>query len=150
MAVLEVRPFIMKNAIVTLGTPGDDFAKAVSSAALTPAPGTADFTGLKPDAVFVFPTATLWTLDLAFAQDWSAETSLSRWLFDHAGEVVPFILNPDDQGVDGEVGQTSWAGEVAITEGAVGGDVNSVAVGTVSLGVVGRPVPTYTAGTPTP
>lgn len=139
MAVIEVKPFIMRNAIVSFAT--NDFAKAVSSATLTPAGGTTPFKGLKPDAVFTFPQAVTWTLDLEFAQDWSAETSLSRYLFEHMGETIDATLNPDDQ----SSGTTSWAITVAIAPGAVGGPVDSVATATVSLGVVGAPVPTTIA-----
>jgi len=146
MAVIEVRPFIMRNAIITFGEPGDDFAKAVSSAVLTPSTGSSEFKGLKPSAVFTFPQATLYTLDLSYAQDWASEVSLSRYLWDHKGEQVPFTVNPDDQaGVTPAVGSTSWSGTVALTSGGIGGDVDSVAVTTVSLGVIGEPELTYIA-----
>lgn len=140
MAEIEVKPFVMKNAIIELGDVPDDFAKAVSSAVLTPAGGTVPFKGLKPDATFTFPQSPTYTLDLTYAQDWSAETSLSRYLFDHQGEIVSCTLNPDDD----IAGSTSWALEVAISPGAVGGAVDTVATATVSLGVVGTPIPTTT------
>lgn len=146
MPVVEVRPFIMRNAVVSFDA--DDFAKAVSTATLTPSSGTTDFKGLKPTAVFTFPQATTWVLELTYSQDWSASTSLSRFLFDHAGETLDFELNPDDQGTGATVGSTVWSGTVAIAPGAVGGDVDSVATATVSLGIVGAPVPTYAAGVP--
>jgi hypothetical protein len=136
MAIIDVKPFIMRNAIVSFGT--DDFAKAVSSATLTPAGGTTPFKGLKPEAVFTFPQAVTWTLDLEFAQDWSEEDSLSRYLFENQGETIAAVLNPDDA----VAGTTSWAITVAIAPGSVGGAVDSVATSTVSLGVVGAPVPT--------
>ncbi|WP_457100315.1 hypothetical protein [Microbacterium sp. P5_E9] len=144
MAEIDVRPFIMRNAIINLGT--DDFAKAISTATITPSSGTTDFKGLKPSAVYTFPQATTYTLELTYAQDWSDETSLSRWLFEHKGETVPFTLNPDDTTGQTGIGSTSWAGTVAVAPGAIGGDVDSVATATVSLGIVGEPVPTYTAG----
>jgi len=50
----------------------------------------------------------------------------------------PASLNPDDQAT----GTTSWTLSVAIAPGSVGGPVDSVAVTTVTLGVVGQPVPT--------
>ena len=144
MSVIEVRPFIMRNAIVSFGT--DDFAKAVSTAKIVPTSGQSEFKGLKPSAVFTFPQATLYALELSYAQDWSAETSLSRYLFDHKGEQVPFTLNPDDTtGMTPGVGSTSWTGVVALTSGDIGGDVDSVAVTTVTLGIVGEPTPAYTA-----
>jgi len=144
MSVIEVRPFIMRNAIVSFGT--DDFAKAVATAKITPTSGQSEFKGLKPSAVFTFPQATLYTLELTYAQDWSSENSLSRYLFDHKGEVVPFTLNPDDTtGIVPAVGSTSWSGDVALTSGDIGGDVDSVATTTVTLGIVGEPLPAYTA-----
>jgi len=98
VTVQSVQPFIMRNAIVAFGgVDGIDFAHAVSSAALTPSAGTAEFKGLKPAATFTFPQATTWTLDLTYAQDWSAADSLSRYLYEHRGEVLDFTINPDDQ-----------------------------------------------------
>lgn len=146
MPEITVRPFIMRNAIIQLGT--DDFAAAVSTAAITPAGGTADFKGLKPEAVFTFPQASTYVLEMTYAQDWNSATSLSRYLWEHKGETVPFTLNPDDTSADTTVGSTSWSGTVAIVPGAVGGDVDAVATATVSLGIVGEPVPTFTAGVP--
>jgi hypothetical protein len=145
MAEIEVRPFIMRNAIIVFGA-ADDFAKAVSTAAIAPAGGTAEFKGLKPSAVFTFPQASTYVLELTYAQDWSASTSLSRYLWEHKGETVPFILNPDDTTGQTGVGSTSWAGTVAIVPGQVGGDVDSVATASVSLGIVGEPTPTFTPG----
>lgn len=144
--IVPVSPFILKNAIVAFGTPGsdNDFAKAVSSATLTPSGGVTPFKGLKPDAVFTFPQSVTWTLDLEFAQDWSADDSLSRYLFDHQGETITATLNADDR----TTGTTSWALNVAIVPGAVGGPVDSVATATVSLGVVGAPIPTTTPVVP--
>lgn len=149
VTVEEVQPFIMRNAVVAFdGVDGVDFAKAVSTATLTPSGGTAEYKGLKPGATFTFPQATTWTLELTWAQDWQSDTSLSRFLFDHRGEVLDFTLNPDDQTATPTTGSTVWTGKAAIAPGAVGGDIDSVATATASLGVVGEPVPTYTAATP--
>jgi hypothetical protein len=145
MAEVDVRPFIMRNAIIQLGAT-DDFAKAVSTASITPSGGTAEYKGLKPSAVFTFPQASTYVLEMTYAQDWSASTSLSRYLWEHKGETVPFVLNPDDTTGQTGVGSTSWAGEVAIIPGQVGGDVDAVATASVSLGIVGEPVPTFTPG----
>lgn len=137
MAVLEVKPFIMHNAIIQIGT--DDFAKAVSTATITPAGGITTWKGLKPDAVFTYPQSVTWTLELEYAQDWGDATSLSAYLFEHQGEVVPATVNVNDA----DTGETTWALQVAITAGAVGGAVDDVATATVSLGIVGQPVPTF-------
>jgi hypothetical protein len=136
----------MRNAIVQLGA--DDFAYAVSTATIENSSGTTDFKGLKPPAVVTVPQATTYVLSLTYAQDWQSATSLSRYLWEHKGETVPFTLNPDDTSLDATLGSTSWAGLVAIAPGNVGGDVDAVATSSVSLGIVGEPVPTFTAGTP--
>lgn len=146
MVEVLVRPFIMRNAILTLGT--DDFAAAVSTATIANASGTTDFKGLKPAAVFTFPQATTYTLEITAAQDWSSASSLSRYLWEHKGETVPFTLNADDTVSDPTLGSTSWSGTVALAPGSIGGDVDAVAVFSVTLGIVGEPVPTYVAGTP--
>jgi hypothetical protein len=144
MTVIDARPFIMRNSIISFAT--DDFAKAVSTATITPSNGITAWPALKTGAVYTFPQATTWTLELTYAQDWSAETSLSRYLFDHKGQTVDFVLNADDTtGMTPGVGSTTWTGTAAIAPGAVGGDVDSVATATVSLGILGEPVPTYTA-----
>ncbi len=141
--VVEVNPFISRNVVLTFGgVDGDDFAKAVSSAVLTPAGGTANFKGSKPDAVFSFPQAATWTLDLEYAQDWGTADSLSVYLFQHQGENVSVSYNANDVTTGGE---TVWTMTVSITAGAVGGAVDAVATATVSLGVVGAPVPTFPA-----
>lgn len=138
MAVIEVQPFIIHNAVIQFDE--DDFAKAVSTATLTPSGSVVTFEGQKPDAVYTFPTTVTWTLELTYAQDWSAEDSLSRFLFLNQGAVLPATLNPNDAAA----GSTSWAINVAIVPGSVGGDVNTVATATVQLGVSGQPVPTFT------
>lgn len=141
MTVLDVKPFVMQNAVIQLGT--DDFAKAVSTATITPAGGITTWKGLKPGAVFTYPQSVSWTLQLEYAQDWGVSTSLSAYLFKHAGEIVSGTVNVNDVATGGE---TSWALQIAIAPGAVGGAVDDVGVANVSLGIVGAPVPTF----PTP
>ena len=137
MAEQAVEPFIMRNAVVQLGT--DDFAAAVSSVILAPTSGTVPFKGLKPPAVFTFAQATTWELQLEFAQDWKNAASLSNYLHLHQGEVVPGLLIADDS----DAGAVSWElPGVAIAPGSVGGPVDAVAVSTATLGVVGAPIPT--------
>lgn len=133
MAEIAVQPIVLKDMVLSLGT--DDYAAAVSSATLTPAGGTTTWKGLKQEASFTFPQSSTWTLDLEYAQDWADATSLSRYLFDNAGETVAAILEPAS-GVG-----TRWTFDVIIVEGAVGGAVDTVGTASVSLGVSGRPVP---------
>lgn len=143
MADVEVNPFVMRDSTVTLGT--DSYQKAVARAELVPSGGTINFYGLTPDAVFTFPEAVTFAFQLEYAQDWGSETSLSRYLYDHIGEIVPATFVADNP-VGG--GKTEWTFDAAITAGAVGGAVNAVATASVALGVVGKPVPTYVPAAP--
>lgn len=140
MPEIDVQPFIMQNAVVNLGSTPDDFAAAISQALLAPSSGVANFKGLKRGKTFTYPQAPTWTLTLAYAQDWHSDTSLSRWLFDHQGEVVDCVLDPDDAATSGH-GHTQWTMQVAIAPGSVGGNVDAVGTATVQLGVVGEPTP---------
>lgn len=140
MAVVEVTPFLMKDVVLTLtpaapGTEGS-FQKHVSQVEFVPSASQVDWKGLSPSAVFTFPTAATWTCNLSYAQDWSSPDSLSRFLYDHEGETVAATFEPTS-GVG-----TSWAADLIIVPGSIGGTVDSVAVGTVALGVQGKPVPT--------
>jgi hypothetical protein len=93
--------------------------------------------GLKPTSVHAFPVAPTFTLDLEYAQDWDGTTSLSRYLWDHQGEVISgVILEP----ASGE--GTRWTFDMIVATGAVGGAVDTVATSSVSLGISGKPVPT--------
>jgi len=134
MAEIDVTPIVLKDMVLQLGT--DDFAAAVSTATLTPTASLVRWKGLKPDSKHSFPTSAEWALALAYAQDWAAAgDSLSRYLFDHEGETVPAVLEPQS-GVG-----TRWTFDVVITPGAVGGAVDTVGEAEVELGVTGKPVP---------
>jgi hypothetical protein len=137
VSVIEVTPFIERNAVVTFaGT--SDFAKAISEVTLAPSGGMVPFKGLKPTAVFNFAQSPTWELTLVYAQDWALATSLSRYLFDNQGKNISLTLNVNDA----VTGTTNWAMTVSVAAGSVGGAVDGVATATVTLGVVGAPVPT--------
>ena len=130
MAQIEVQPIVLRNCLATIGT--DSYEKHVSGVTFTPSSSTVNFNGLNPEAVFTFPTATTWTLTLAYAQDWETPDSLSAYLLEHEGEKVTMTFEP-------EAGGAGFTAEVFIAPGAIGGDVNSVATASVTLGVSGKP-----------
>lgn len=132
MAVIAApNPLVLKHVVLEVGA--DDFAAHVSSVTFTPAASTLSWQGLTPDSTFTDVSKATWTVGLTFAQDWTATTSLSRYLFDNEGETVAMEFKPKS----GE--GPSFTADVTITPGAIGGDVNTVAVGTVTLGST-RPV----------
>lgn len=132
MATIDVQPIVLRD--VLLNIPTDDYSKHVSAVTITPSSGTVNFTGLNPDATFTFPTATTWSVQLDYAQDWETTNSLSLYLFENEGEQVEMTFEP-------KAGGLGWTVDVFIAAGAIGGAVNQVATASVTLGVVGRPTP---------
>lgn len=131
MAEIAVEPILLGNAKLTFGT--DDYEAHVSSAAFNPTDNTpVTWKGLSPTSSFSFGKKAVWTLDLSYAQDWETANALADYLHENEGEEVNVVFAPVDGG-------TSYTADVIITPGAIGGDVDTVAVGQVSLGVKGRP-----------
>ena len=131
MVDIVVNPIFMGSASLLLGT--DGYQAHVSSAVFTPGNNTpVVWKGLDPTSVFSFGQKATWTLDLEYAQDWETANSLSLYLLANEGDTIAAVLEP----VNGGQGYTA---DVIITPGAIGGAVDTVAVGSVSLGVKGRP-----------
>ncbi|MGX1931719.1 hypothetical protein [Microbacterium resistens] len=130
MATIEVKPIVLRNVLLTLGA--DGYQKHVSGVTFAPAGSVITFSGLTPDAQFSFPSTITWTCVLNYAQDWETPNSLSRFLFDNEGETIPAVFEP-------EAGGQGFTANIIVLPGAIGGDVNTVAVGSVTLGVQGRP-----------
>jgi hypothetical protein len=130
MAQIAVQPIYLKDVVLSVA--GSDFEKHVSSVTFTPSVSSATWKGLNPDAVYTNVGASTWMVDLAYAQDWDTTGSLSAYLFANEGAEVTLNFEP-------VAGGSSWAADVIIVPGAVGGAVDSYAVATVSLPVQGRP-----------
>lgn len=135
---LAVQPHVLKDIVLTIDV--DDYARHVSSAQLVPTTSSQKLTwqGLSPDASFSDTSTpeTTWALVLNYAQDWDTANSLSEYLLAHAGEVKTIVLQPKAGS-----GQKTFTVDATIVPGPVGGNVNTVAVGTVSLPVTGEPTP---------
>lgn len=124
MAILEVKPLVLKDVTATIGT--DDFKKHLDQVTLTPSSSTQSWTGLGSNTHTDVATAT-WTLNLNYVQDWESAASLSRYLHEHEGETVAFAFSP-------KAGGPSFTTDVVITPGAIGGTVNAFATTSVTLG----------------
>lgn len=125
------RPLILKNALLRIDA--DDYQKHVSGVTLTPSASTITWASLSPDAQFSDISTATWAATLNIVQDWSQPDSLCRYLFEHEGEHVSAVFQP----LNGE--GPAFAVTLILTPGAVGGEVNSVATQSVTLGVEGRP-----------
>jgi hypothetical protein len=129
--VIEVVPIVLKN--VTFKVAADEYEKHVSQVEFVPSASAVNWKGLHKDAVFTDIGSATWVCNLSYAQDWATPNSLSQYLFNHEGEAVDVEFAP-------EVGGPGFSATLLITPGSIGGTVDAVAVGTVSLGVRGRPI----------
>lgn len=136
MAQIAVAPIVLTDVLLTIGT--DSYEKHVSEVLFTPTAGIVTWKGLSPGAVFSFPTRATWTCQLSYAQDWETTNSLSQYLHDNEGEQKAAVFEPVDGGA-------SWGATLLIVPGAIGGQIDTVPVSTVQLGVLGKPALTPAA-----
>ena len=130
MADIALTPILMSDVELTLGA--NDYEGSVSSVEFVPTSNIVNWKGLTPTASYSFPATPTWQCNLSFAQDWETTNSLSRYLYDHQGETIAASFAP-------KAGGSSFTADLIVVPGSIGGAVDSVAVGTVSLGVQGRP-----------
>ncbi len=130
MAQIAPQPILMSTAVLQIGT--DNYELAVSSAELAPTTPMQQFKGVGGNVVAVVGAPT-WLLNLTYAQDHANAKGLSLYLLTNAGKTVPFSLRP-------AAGGPGYTGQVVCLPGAIGGAVDAIASGSVSLPVSGQPV----------
>lgn len=131
MANVTLAPILLSDVKLTLGT--DDYQGSVSAVEFVPSTNIVTWKGMTPGASYSFPTTATWQANLTYAQDWATDNSLSRYLFDHEGETVEATFEPKNGG-------PSFEATLIIVPGSIGGQIDTVAVAQVSLGVQGKPV----------
>lgn len=132
MAVKEVQPLVMKDVELIIGAGTDDYRKHVAQVEMTPSSSAITWTGLGRNS-HTAANESSWTLVLRYVQDWDTTDSLSRYLYENEGETVPVEFRPRS-GVG-----PSFEAEMVVIPGAIGGQVNSFAETSVTLGLNGRP-----------
>lgn len=131
MPIIEVQPLVLKDVEAIIAS--NDFRKHLSKVELTPSSSSTSWTGLGLNTHTDSSTAT-WVANLTYVQDWDSAESLSRYLYDHEGETETFEFRPRSGS-----GPT-FAVEVVIAPGAIGGAVNAYGETSVALGCNGRPI----------
>ncbi|HEY9494605.1 MAG TPA: hypothetical protein VIR15_07115 [Intrasporangium sp.] len=134
MPAIASAPFVLKDAVLTVDV--DDYEKHVSSVTFTPAMSVVTWTPISPSGVFSDSTSPSWTCAVEYAQDWTTADSLSQYLMDNAGQTKTVIFKP----LGATTGDPTFTATVIIAPGPIGGAVNTVQTGTVTMGVVGEPV----------
>lgn len=132
MAAIAVAPFVLKDVDLVIDV--DNYEAHVSQVLFQPASQTVTWKGLTPTAVFSDQTAASWTCQLSFAQDWATADSLSNYLLENAGEKVTAVFKPKKG-----TGLPAFTADVILAAPPIGGNVDQVATGTVTLGVDGAP-----------
>lgn len=113
---------------VTLNFAANGYEKHVSSVTFTPKASTISWQGLTPTAKFTDVTAAEWTCVIEYVQDWDTTNSLSKYLFANEGTTVAVTFKPK------QAGTPSFAANLVLTPGAIGGKVNAYATTSVTLG----------------
>lgn len=126
MAQIAVVPLVLKDVILTLGA--DTYEKHVSKVRFVPSTSVIRWQGLTPTAKFTDVTASDWTCELSYVQDWKTPDSLSQYLLENEGETIAAVFKPESG--DGP----TFTANLVITPGAIGGDVNAFTETSVTLG----------------
>jgi hypothetical protein len=138
MTQIAVQPHVLKDVILSIGV--DAYEKHVSQAELRPSTKVEKLTwqGMTPAAKFseAGTPETSWDLIISYAQDWETPNSLSQYLLTNSGQTKTVVLQPK-RGAGGK----TFTVDVTIVPGPVGGNVNTVAVGSVTMPCDGDPVP---------
>lgn len=135
MTTPPVVPIILND--VELLVEEDNYEAHVSQVQIDPTTNIVRWKGMTPTSNHAFPTTPEWALLLAYAQDWATPNSLSAYLLAHVGERKTFKFKPKRAAA----GTAPTATVVAfIAPGTIGGQIDQVAVASVTLGVEGQPV----------
>lgn len=130
MTAVPVEPFVLKDCTFLVGA--DNYEAHVSQVEFAPSVQTLTWQGLTPAASFSDTSSPSWAATIAYAQDWKTPNSFSQYLKAHQGETIAATFTTND-------GAGSWAVNLIVSPGAVGGSVNTYAVATVTLGISGQP-----------
>lgn len=135
MAVIAPAPINLNNVSLVIGT--DNYEVSVSRVELVPTTTTAQFRGMTPTATYNVAATTTWVANIDYAQDHATASSLSQYLQTNAGTVKTVVFKP----VKPASGTApTYTIDVLIVPGPIGGAVDTVAVGSVSLPCNGQPV----------
>lgn len=136
MPAIAAVPFVLKDMIFTVGT--DSYEAHVSSVKFVPSTSVVTWQGGTPASSFTDTTAPSWTCVISYAQDWVTANSLAQYLHSNIGQTKAVVFKPQGSAV----GKPSFAANVIIAPGDIGGDVNTVQTASVTLGVIGTPAKT--------
>jgi hypothetical protein len=141
MSVIDVKPYIFKRPKLNIKTtdaePSDlgDFEAHISKATVDPNVSIVTWQGGTPGSVFKDVTDPDWSCALDLAQDITTASSLWDVLNSNVGKKLHFTLTPNTLDTAAQVAEF----DVIAVPVSMGGQVGSVATGSVTLPVLGQP-----------
>lgn len=136
MPVIAIAPIVLTDVVMTIGT--DDYQTNLSKVRFEPKVNTVTWQGLTPASAYAGATSPIWECVLEYAQDWTTTNSLAAYLLTNQGAQKTAVFKP----IGTTTGKPIFTATVIIVPGPIGGDVNTVQTGQVTLPVVGAPVKT--------
>lgn len=136
MVNIAPKPIILNDMVLQIAS--DNYEASISKAQLDPTTPTQTFRGLTPAAVYPLAGTPVWLFSLEYAQDWETTNSLAQYLMANAGAQKTITMKPKKPITTG----ATYTFDVIIVPGPIGGSVDTVAVGSAQLPVVGQPVRT--------
>lgn len=135
MAQIALTPIVLNDIDLIIGT--DNYEVSVSKAELVPTTPTVQWKGMSPAAIQNLAGAPTWVLNIDYAQDHATASSLSQYLLTNQGTVKNIKLKPK-KAATGTV--PTYTIDALIIPGSIGGAVDQIATGSVSLPCNGQPV----------
>lgn len=130
MAVITPVPVTFNAATLKIGA--NNYELSVSAFTLTPTYPETEFKGIGGNSIAGLGTPT-WVCDLAYPQDWASANALAMYLFANQGTSVVADIVP-------KAGGPGFRVTLVLKAGPIGGTVDELLAGTVSLKVSGQPV----------
>lgn len=137
MAQIAITPVVLNDIDLIIGA--DNYEVSVSKVELVPTTPTVTWKGMTPTAVQQLAGTPTWVLNIDYAQDHATASSLSQYLLTNAGTVKTIKLKPK-KAATGTV--PTYTVDALIVPGPIGGSLDQVATGSVSLNCNGQPVRT--------
>lgn len=134
MPPIVLKPIVLNNITLLIGT--DNYEASVNKARLVPTTPVVKWKGMTPGSTVNLAGEPEWVLELGFAQDHETANSMSQYLLTNVGQEKTIALKPQK----GTVATATYTVKALILPGPVGGDLDTTAVGDVSLPVNGQPV----------
>ena len=135
MAQIALTPVILNDIDLVIGA--DNYEVSVSKAEIVPTTPTVTWKGMTPTAIQQLAGAATWMLNLDYAQDHATASSLSQYLLANAGTIKTIKLKPKKPATGTA---PTYTIDALIVPGPIGGALDQVATGSVSLPCNGQPV----------